>query len=184
MNPVTHQTIRLSSGRHTSPEKGACVIELASMLAGEPFSDHPHSVCPVIAALLRRYNDSLDDHRRQDLYPYAAKVVGSRGPARLEHERIEHLKQRLSERPRRRWPRLFGLTDPSLDALANRVVHELSRCGEASHALILGLVDELLALDTRPRVRVPATLCSVDSQPASSVTVADGGPLTGTPTGG
>lgn len=154
------------------------------MLAGEPFSDHPHSVCPVIAALLRRYNDSLDDHRRQDLYPYAAKVVGSRGPARLEHERIEHLKQRLSERPRRRWPRLFGLTDPSLDALANRVVHELSRCGEASHALILGLVDELLALDTRPRVRVPATLCSVDSQPASSVTVADGGPLTGTPTGG
>ncbi|HUA45251.1 MAG TPA: hypothetical protein VMA77_08500 [Solirubrobacteraceae bacterium] len=147
------------------------MIELASMLAGEPFSDHPHSVCPVIAALLRRYNDSLDDRRRQDLYPYAAEVVGSRGPARLEHERVEHLKDRLSQRPRRRWSCLFGLTDPSLDALANRVVHELARRGDESHALILGLVDELLALDTRPRVQVPATLPSVPPQSASNVTV-------------
>jgi len=41
MGPVTHQTIRLSRGKHSSPEEGACVMELASMLAGEPFSDHP-----------------------------------------------------------------------------------------------------------------------------------------------
>jgi hypothetical protein len=170
MNPVTHQTIRLGSGKHTSPEKGACVIELASMLAHEPFSDHPRSVCPVIAALLRRYNDALDDHRRQDLYPYAAEVVGSRGSARLEHERVERLKERLSDRPRRRRLRLFPVSEPSLDALANRVIHELSRDKDASHALILGLVDELLALDARPGIRVPATLPAVSTRPGRGVT--------------
>ena len=52
-------------------------MELASMLAGEPFSDHPASVCPVIGSLLREYNDSLDEQRRQDFYAYASKVVGS-----------------------------------------------------------------------------------------------------------
>ena len=91
MGPVTHQTIRLSKGKHTSKEHGACVMELASMLAGEPFSDHPASVCPVVGSLLRAYNDSIDDTRRQDLYRYAAKVVGSRVPAELEQRRIEHV---------------------------------------------------------------------------------------------
>jgi len=47
--PANHQTIKLSKGRHRGPEDGACAMELASMLAGEPFSDHPDSVCPVIA---------------------------------------------------------------------------------------------------------------------------------------
>lgn len=172
MNPVTHQTVRLSSGKHSSPEKGACVVELASMLAGEPFSDHPRSVCPVIAALLRRCNDSLDDRRRQELYPYAAKVVGSRGPARLEHARVKYLTDRVPDRRRQHWPRLLGFADPSPDALAQRVVHELSRRGEGSHRLILRLVDELLALDTRPGVRVPATLPVVPADRGSSVTAA------------
>ena len=36
------------------------------MLAGEPFSDQPASVCPVIGSFLRAYNDSIDDGRRQD----------------------------------------------------------------------------------------------------------------------
>ena len=65
---VSHQTVRLSPGRHGRPEDGVCVMELASMLAGERFSDRPRSVCPVIAAFLRSYNDQVDDRRRQDLY--------------------------------------------------------------------------------------------------------------------
>jgi hypothetical protein len=53
-------------------------MELASMLAGEPFSDRPHAVCPVVAGFLRSYNDGLDDDRRQDLYRYASRAVGTR----------------------------------------------------------------------------------------------------------
>ena len=53
MSDPTHQTVRLSRGKHASPRSGACVMELASMLAGEPFSDRPDCACPVIGAFLR-----------------------------------------------------------------------------------------------------------------------------------
>src|SRR5215469_18878832 len=93
MSPVNYQTIKLSKGKHTSPEDGACVMELASMLAGEPFSDHPVSVCPVIGSLLRAYNDSIDSERRQDLYAYAARVVGSRASGRVQSARAARVKE-------------------------------------------------------------------------------------------
>lgn len=74
----SHQTVRLSRGRHSSPESGACVMELASMPAGEPFSDHPRCASRTVAAFLRCYNDSLNDKRRRQLYVYAAKGRGER----------------------------------------------------------------------------------------------------------
>ena len=86
---VSHQTVRLRRGKHASPEKGVCVMELASMLAGEPFSDRPQAVCPVIGAYLRSYNDVVDDDRRQDLYRYASEAIGSAGPAALRRRRAE-----------------------------------------------------------------------------------------------
>ena len=73
-----YQTVVLRKGRHDSPDRGVCVIELASMLAGERFTDHPRAVCRVISAFLRSYNDSIDDVRRQDLLRCAAAVVGTR----------------------------------------------------------------------------------------------------------
>jgi hypothetical protein len=36
MSLVSYQTITLSKGKHDSPEDGACAMELAAMLAGEP----------------------------------------------------------------------------------------------------------------------------------------------------
>jgi hypothetical protein len=62
-------------------------MELASMLADEPFSDRPAGASPVVAALLRTYNDGLDDECRQDLYPLAALVVGSLRGRAIEEER-------------------------------------------------------------------------------------------------
>jgi hypothetical protein len=85
------QTVQLARGKHDSPEHGVCVMELASMLAGEPFTDHPKSVCPVIAAFLRGYNDSLCDTERRELYPYAAMVIGSASPPWARGERARRL---------------------------------------------------------------------------------------------
>jgi len=72
------KTVRLSAGRHPSPDDGVCVLELCSMLAEEPFSDHPDSVCPVIGAFLRGVNDHLPAQERQRLYGLAQLVVESR----------------------------------------------------------------------------------------------------------
>src|SRR5436190_662565 len=81
---ATHQTIRLIRGRHSTPERGACVIEVASMLAAEPFTDEPQCVCPVIAEFLRTYNDSIDNERRQDLLALAPLVVDTRDGPKTE----------------------------------------------------------------------------------------------------
>ena len=88
MSGIEHQTVRLSTGSHSVPAEGACVMELASMLAGEPFTDAPDSVCPVIRDFLRSYNDRIDDEGRQALYACAAAVVGSRSTPCVEHERL------------------------------------------------------------------------------------------------
>jgi hypothetical protein len=66
-----------------------CVLELASVLAGDTFSAYPVSVCPVIATFLRCYNDEVDDRRRRDLIPLAAAVVGSRATKRVEWRRAQ-----------------------------------------------------------------------------------------------
>jgi len=70
---------RLSPGAHSSPDGGVCVVELASVLAKEKFSDRPRCVCPVIGAFLRGWNDRATYTERQRLTPYAARIVGSRG---------------------------------------------------------------------------------------------------------
>jgi hypothetical protein len=157
LQTISHQTIKLGRGRHTSPEHGACVMELASMLAGEPFSDHPQSVSPVIASFLRSLNDRLDDERRQDLYKYAAASVGTADEPDVERARADRLlawgdewwdrrgRQSIVERIRRhgaRQPRR-----PAPDAAARYAIEALGRrVSDASHCSALRLVDELIAM--------------------------------------
>ncbi|MGN6868822.1 MAG: hypothetical protein ACTHMY_10520 [Solirubrobacteraceae bacterium] len=95
--PVSHQTVKLARGKHASPDDGVCVMELASMLAGEEFSDHPRSVCPVIGAFLRAYNDRVDDRWRRDLWAYAAKAVGTRSTIAVERERALICRERTRQ---------------------------------------------------------------------------------------
>src|SRR3954470_8188504 len=87
MAGASHQTVRLARGRHKSPGEGACVMELASMLGGERFTDRPRCVDPVIAAYLRAFNDRLSPKRRQELRPYAAAVVGTAGSRAITRAR-------------------------------------------------------------------------------------------------
>ena len=153
--PVTHQTARLRRGKHASPEKGVCVMELASMLAGEPFSDRPQAVCPVVGAYLRSYNDVVDDERRQDLYAYAAEAIGTSGSAELRRARAERCLEEIvrlhDERPRlRRW--LSGRPELSLPGSSielERVGMHLARALHRrpdGHARALALADELIAM--------------------------------------
>jgi hypothetical protein len=161
MSPVTHQTVRLSRGRHSAPARGMCVMELAAILDAGPFTDHPRSVCPVIGALLRSYNDWVDDRRRQDLRAYAAKVVDSRGSRSVEEARMRRLLKWAAELEKRRLRRLpFGcrpwvdLSDLDPGDIAGRVVYAIARQKQHPHQEVLSIVDELLEMaqthDPRP----------------------------------
>jgi hypothetical protein len=84
MNPtVDLDAFVLAEGAHQSLEDGACIMELVSCLADEPWSDHPQCVSPAVGAFLRSWNDTLDeDDRNRLLKPYLHKVIGTNtGPA-------------------------------------------------------------------------------------------------------
>lgn len=69
----------LSRGKHRSPRRGACFMEMASFLAGEPWSDHPACTHPLLAQLARMVNDCTSDAERGRLVPHIPSVVGLRG---------------------------------------------------------------------------------------------------------
>lgn len=152
---MSYQTINLSKGRHVSAKQGACVMELASMLAGDGFTDHPPSVCPVIGSFLRAYNDRVDDDRRHDLYRYAAEVVGSRAPTDVQRARAARLTDWGEEMWRRRirrrllpraW-RLIGVErQPPVEVLGTHTVQAIERISDRVHSEALGLIEELLAI--------------------------------------
>jgi hypothetical protein len=149
MTPTSHQTVRLSAGRHSSPEHGVCVMELASMLAGERFTDRPDCVSPSLAAVLRGYNDGLDDARRQTLKAFAAASVGTRAGRAAERRRRAHLAAILGP----------GAGGGAWAAVRRRVIaaspyatavrrgRAVAMDGDdALHAETLALLDELVAI--------------------------------------
>ena len=71
--------VKLHQGGHTSFKQGHCATEVIAWLAGEDHSDHPKCTSPVLASLLRRFNDVADDELRQRLKPYLPKAVGTAG---------------------------------------------------------------------------------------------------------
>lgn len=69
----------LSRGKHRTPRSGACFMEMASVLAGERWSDQPQCTHPLLAGLARLVNDSISDVRRRELVELIPSVVGVRG---------------------------------------------------------------------------------------------------------
>lgn len=69
----------LSRGKHRSARKGACFMEMASVLANEPWSDHPRCTHPLLAHLARMVNDHTSDANRGELAVLIPSVVGLRG---------------------------------------------------------------------------------------------------------
>ena len=145
-------------------------MELASMLAGEPFTDHPASVCPVIGSCLRAYNDWIDDDRRQDLYRYAAKVVGTRASQDIQRARAERVTAWIGDTARRRWTRfvlvrgMFALMLwPQPDDLGSRMVQAVTRRRRGSHREVLELIDDLLSIGAqqRPLPSTPPTMSAI-----------------------
>ena len=100
--------IRLAAGSHSSPRDGVCVVELASLLAGERFSDRPSCVCRVLGGYLRSLNDRASHAERQRLLPYAKRAVGSRRERRLTRLRRDLCMVRAGARPGAGPLRRFG----------------------------------------------------------------------------
>ena len=69
----------LLDGSH-SPEqfgRAMCVMEAAAWVAGEPHTDHPRCVSPVLTGYMIRLNDRWDHEKRQTLKPYIPRLIGT-----------------------------------------------------------------------------------------------------------
>jgi hypothetical protein len=101
----------LSAGEHERLEDGACLLEAVSSVAGEPWSDHPVCVCPVLSTLLRSWNDNLPDSERDTLLrPLIPRLIGTRGSQALEQRRAIMAADWLVRFHTPAWLRLAGLT--------------------------------------------------------------------------
>ena len=160
----SHQTVRLARGKHSSPRDGVCVMELASMLAGERFSDRPYCVSPAIGGFLRAYNDFIDDRLRQDLYRLASAVVGTRSTPEIERMRVRRvIEWGQALRVSRPWTRLAAYThgfrargdDLNPDEAAAFAVRAIGRKHGRAHAQALALIDDLIACGQPGEARSP-----------------------------
>jgi hypothetical protein len=179
--PINYKTVRLARGKHISPKNGACVMELASMIAGEPFSDRPRSGSPMIAAFLRAYNDAIDDERRQDLYDYAARVIGTRDSLAIERRRMERCMAWIADMySRRSWlVRRMRRTkapvrdEPPEQHVARLAVRAIGLHTDSAHVRALALVEELCAITSQEQRHVHEDAVKACSD-ATAVATSDG----------
>jgi hypothetical protein len=73
--PVPHGMPVLTRGRHRQPADGACLLEAVALLTGQPFTDRPGGVHPLIGAVARIVNDAVSDTARQRLLRLAPSIA-------------------------------------------------------------------------------------------------------------
>jgi len=92
VRPLDLDTLTLARGSHRPPSDGGdgemCLLEAAAYMAGQPWTDRPKCVCPVLAAYGRSLNDRLPDDRRQDLKPFLPAMLGTAGDGHQETRRL------------------------------------------------------------------------------------------------
>ena len=95
-------------------------MELASVLAGERWSDHPSCTHPLLAEVARRVNDRVNDAERQELLLLVPSVVGRRGDDRTW----------LTVAVAAAASVVLDVTEPTQRVLAGGLLQAESRCGD------------------------------------------------------
>lgn len=133
----------LSRGKHRSPRKGACFMEMASVLANEPWSDRPSCTHPLLADLARLVNDNTSDQNRGELAVLIPSVVGLRGDLKWMVELTSAVALHA----------ILHVPEPSQRALAVALL----RCHEMAASVGPGVVTAADAVD-QAMDRVPGAM--------------------------
>ena len=99
---------------HSHPRRGShlSVLELAAWLAGEPHTDDPVTVSPVLRVYVRELAAGLDDPLRQSLRDHASRLAGTgRFDEATERTRSWLLADRLLRLHAATWLGAAGLTE-------------------------------------------------------------------------
>ena len=87
MRELDLETLVLTAGAH-APGDQFCIMEATAYIAGEPWSDHPRCVSPVLGAFGRAWNDSMrSDAERDALKQYIPRMIGTAGDSKADKRR-------------------------------------------------------------------------------------------------
>lgn len=129
------QVTALDHGGHKSAADGMCAMEAAAWIAGEPWSDHPECVSPVIAAFMRSWNDALpDEDRSLLLLPLIPLTIGTRNPD-LEQRRATMATDWLIRVHAPAWLRLAGLAKQAEMLASMPEITDFAKCPSLMPAL-------------------------------------------------
>jgi hypothetical protein len=81
------ESITLKHGSHGEREAGMCAMEAAAWIAGEPHSDSPACVSPIIASFMRSWNDGMNEIDRQKLKAWLPRVLNTVATPEIEQRR-------------------------------------------------------------------------------------------------
>jgi hypothetical protein len=103
--------LTLKQGAHDRRRRDSlCVMEAVAWFAGQPHSDQPPCVSPVIGALLRSWNDAMNEDDRQQLKPLIPRVIGTAATPEIELQRSWLALDWHCRVSTPAWLRLAGLT--------------------------------------------------------------------------
>ena len=129
---VDFDLLTLKAGNHSTFDDGACLLEAASYIAGEPFSDHPECVCPVLGVFGRSWNDALDDESRDRLLkPFIPKLIGTRSTLAVQDARAFMASDWAVRTYTPAWLRLAGLEAEALALESLPVLSSIELCRSA-----------------------------------------------------
>lgn len=122
---------RLSAGSHTSPEDGACIMEMVSFLAGEEWSDLPSCTNTTLARVAQRVNDSVEDRNRHLILKDFDRLFNTRvsfTQERIYTDEIIPLFRRISSLEGEKTRLLFAgnLNDDGIDTIDREIVYILT----------------------------------------------------------
>ena len=83
-NSAALGALTLAEGAHADRSNGLCVMEAVAWFAGEPHTDHPACVSPLLSEFGRSLNDALPDSKRQLLKPLIPLLPGTAGDGQDE----------------------------------------------------------------------------------------------------
>ena len=133
MTAIDLATITLKGGSHAKAEDGVCLLEATALMAGEPLSDHPKCVSPVLGAFGRAWNDGMrSDAEREQLKQYIPLLIGTAGDIAADERRSWLAIDWLVRVATPTWLRLAGLTDhadklTALHPITNTTYAEMAR---------------------------------------------------------
>ena len=103
--------ITIDAERHPRRGTRLTVMELAAWMAGEPHTDDPRSVSPVLRTYTQHLGRGLDDTRRQELKALVHRLVDTAGRPDEDRARAWALTDWLVREHAPPWLRRAGLTE-------------------------------------------------------------------------